>query len=42
LVKLDDVWIIELEQRGVTATETAEKLKTEKKVVDSTVQGDLL
>jgi recombination protein RecT len=42
IVKTDDAWTIEPEQRGVTATETAEKLKTEKKVVDSTVQGDLL
>ena len=42
LVKSDDAWTIEPEQRGVTATETAEKLKTEKKPVDSTVQGDLL
>jgi len=42
IVKTDDAWTIEPEQRGVTSTETAEKLKTEKKVVDSAVQGDLL
>ena len=42
LVKSDDAWTVEPEHRGVTADETAEKLKTEKKVVDSTIQGDLL